>query len=210
MNAAVGPLSVQQVKCKAFNVEEWEKGQGILLRDGNLWSVATSAPNGLLRYKKHVSLDQDVKITFVPHSETQVNFVATMHDLYEVDVGDGNFKRITLKVTQGADRPMKLMAYTNGRFSNSFDGIGMEPGSDVTLVLSQGVSRLGDGSYLLNLQLARNSYETKTPSDVLATYSFALPPNFSYIGDDARFSIGLKAASDHSKVAAEFLCVELF
>lgn len=204
--AAVGGLD-----CKQFNPSEWDRGQGQLNFDGSVWSVATGSPNGLLRFGERIPLDSNIEVTFVPASAKQVNFIITMHDIYELVVGDGSYQGITLKTAKGDNQKMKLTPTVDGKRRVIFQNGHMEPGADVKVVINQGVSRLENGSYELNLRIARTSF-AETPSSiptVYATYNFLLPPRFNYKDEMAWFSVGLKAASDRSLVAVEILCVDL-
>ena len=194
--------------CRRFDPTEWQTGQGVLLRDGDAWVLASSSASGLLRYHDWIPLNDVVKVVFVPHSEREVNVVLTMHDLYEIVVGDGGYQGITVKAAKGDGQPLKLIADSKGDRRTIFPDGPMERGADVVVAIEQGVSQLGDGSYVLHLSFKRTSYNGLTPQNVYATYNFELPPSFSYIGDSGRFSIGLKRATDASRVAAEFICVE--
>jgi len=201
--AAVGGLSCQQ-----FNPDEWEQEYGDLDFDGSVWTVANGAGGGLIRHREKVPLNASIKLTMIPSSETQVNFFITTHDLYEMVVGDGDYRGITLKTAKGKGQPMTPMLTTDGEDRVIFP---MDSGGDVTIVLDQSISQLADGSYTLQLQLAKTSFLNENPSapKIFATWNFPLPPQYKYEAEPVWFSLGLDAASDDSKVAAEIVCVEI-
>ena len=72
IDPGAGIVSINE--CKKFDLEEWERGQGQLILEGNLWSVASASSNGLLRYKEFILLSSDIKVTFVE--------VITCHNLF--------------------------------------------------------------------------------------------------------------------------------
>lgn len=207
---ATAYVPANSAPCAVFNPQDWQIGQGLLIEsDKNVWHVATSAPNGHFRYNKAVPLDSDIELIFIPLSEKEVNFVLTMHGIYEIIVGDGGYQGVTVKTSHGESGKYILATSTNGDRRSVFKGGPLEYGADVNVVIQQGVSRLSDGTYELNLRLARKSYLGREAPPVFATYSFPLSPEFNYRTDKGRFSIGLKAASDESKVSAKILCVTI-
>lgn len=203
--AAVGGLA-----CEQFVPDEWEREVGDLEFDGSVWTIATGSPNGLLRFKERIPLESDIGVVFVPASEKQVNFVITMHDIYELVVGDGGYQGITLKTSRGNGQAMEIAPTVGGERRVIFGDGPMEPGADVKVILSQGVSKVADGSYELILRIAKTSFLelNSHPPTVYATYHFPLSPQFNYRDESAWFSLGLKSASDGSVVAAEILCVD--
>ena len=193
-------------ECKKFNFTEWETGQGELIRDDNLWSLSATSSNGLLRYKEPVSLTSEIKVIFIPYSEEQINFALHVHDLYEVVIGDGGYQGVTLKVSPGNDQPMRIIENTDGHKRNIFKKGELAPGTDVTIILNHGISRIEDDSYEVNIRISYR-YEIESAKDKLfATYDFPLPPKFNYEESSMRFSMGLLAADNNTNVSAEILC----
>lgn len=206
---AAAVIISQPTKCKPFNPSNWETGQGELTNYDSVWILSTSSPNGMFRFKDLVPINTDLRVVFVPHSDSQVNFVITMHDIYEVVVGDGSYQGITVKVAQGNNQKMKIIPNTDGFTRNIFDDGEMEKGNAITVILDQGISLLDNGEYELNLKLSRGSAISDSTKKVFATYNFPLPPKFSF-GEETggRVSIGLRAATDKSKIATEIICFE--
>lgn len=195
-------------RCNVFNSEHWQTGQGLLVQEGDLWRVATSAPNGLFRYENAVPLNSNIRIDFVPQSDSQMNFVVTMHDLYEMTIGDGSYHNVTVKTARGDGQEMEITSTVDGKRSVVFSDGDIKKGTEVNLVLQQAISRIENNNYELNLRLSKRSPDSTATSQVLATYVFPLPPTLKYESDNARFSVGLKAATDETRVAAKILCVD--
>lgn len=191
-------------KCRIFDVSEWQQGQGLLDFENNIWTVADNAPNGLLRFKRPIPLNSVVSLIFTSYSQNQVNLVITAHDLYEVSVGDGDYRGINVKVFNGNDGETEFISDHDGDIKKVFP---MTFGEEFTVVLNQGISKLDDGSYELNLRVGQAPAWGTDTSPLFATYNIPLPSKFSSPEASMRLSIGLKAAYDNSQVSAEFLCV---
>ena len=196
-------------KCKNFNIEDWQTGQGQLIQEGNLLSIASTSSNGMLRYKEFIPLSSDIKITFVPYSEEQINFVLHAHDLYEIVIGDGGYQGVTLKASPGSGQSMKTIKNIDGYKRNIFEKGELSPGTDITVVLDQGISRLEDNSYEVNIRIKYRYGLEDDEEKLFATYDFPLPPKFNYEETNMRFSIGLLTAGNGTKVSTEILCFEV-
>jgi hypothetical protein len=200
---AVGGLACQQ-----FNPNEWELGYGLLTFDGSTLQVVEGVGGGLLRWEREVPLNASVKITVIPESEKQFNFVVLMHDLYEMNIGDGDYRGITLKVAGAKGQPMKRISTTEGEDRVVFP---MDRGGDVTVVLDQWTSALDDGSMMLVLQVAKTTFFNgdPTPPKEIGTWRFPLPSQIRHKDVPGKLSIGLNSASDGTRVAAEIVCVDI-
>lgn len=201
-------LSRDGNECKKIDLIEWETGQGELIINDNLWSIASMSSNGMLRYKESIQLSSEIKITFVPYSEKQINFILLVHDLYEIVIGDGGYQGVTLKASPGNNRQMRTIKNTEGYTRNIFEKGELNSGVDVTVVLNQKISRLEDDSYEINISILYRSGIENEEDKLFATYDFPLPPKFNYEKENMKFSMGLLAANDNTDVSVEVLCFE--
>lgn len=201
------PSPPSENECKKFDLVEWQTGQGQLIQENNIWSVAPGSRKGLLRYPKSISLSSEIEVVFMPHSEEQINFVLLVHDLYEVVVGDGGYQGTNLKIWDG--QKWKIINNTEDYPRNIFEKGELSPGNVITIVLEQDISRLEDNSYEVNISILYSPRIEGEDDKLFATYDFPLPPEFKYKEETARLSMGLLAANNGTKVSAEFLCFKV-
>lgn len=197
---------VEGIENCIFKESEWETGFGVLeRREDNLFVLAsTTQRNGLLRYKKSVESDSEITFTFTPLSESSINVVITIHELYEIIIGDGdNIRRVTTKANLHEGSPMVLISANQEDAKNFFLPNSFVVGKEVTVRIIQ--KPLVNNEFELILTV----FPEPGSEGITKNYQFPIPTEFEGTEKPLRISVGVIKTQNTEDVLTRLRCFKV-
>lgn len=173
--------AIQEQKACSFNPGDWEEGSGDLVNqsDTDEYSMAPGVYSSTIRYYESISSASTIEFDFTPETNL-INTVILFHDLFEIDVGDGDDYGTTLKANLGGPDMLQIgdRIIATG---------GIKVGTDVDVTIRQ--SPQPDNTYqvILSIMYTENNGNSNT---VIAYKNFPIPSQLKDTSEPIRVSIG--------------------
>lgn len=100
----VSNINDQKIK---FDSSKWRDAEGNLAsvrKEPDILILPLNDSSGLLKYSDPVPVDLAYEIRFIPLGDRAINFVVAMPEIYEIVIGDGDYRTISLKRSPGINQ----------------------------------------------------------------------------------------------------------
>lgn len=194
-------------KISNFNDEKWTEYLGTFSRNNetNYFGLASTNNKALLKFHKQFSERQFVIFKFTPLSMVSANIVIHVNDLYEVVVGDGDYKTLTFKARDGWKGPWRTIPDKQGDFKKELY-TGIKRGTDVTLRFITYCQM--DGNYFVKIEIKFKPEKIKTEEDQFLNVEYLFDPPFQDCMP-LDISVGLLNPDFQSDISAKFISFEI-
>lgn len=186
-----------------FNDDQWKESLGSFLRDEkdiNYFALGPEKERALLKFGKSFLERQRIIFEFIPMSEDTINVVLNVNDLYEIVIGDNDYKTITLKARDTWDGVFQEIESEDGYKKKKIDA-GIRRKTDVVLTMI--TECRVDGTYFVELGISFKPENVKTnePQSLKVRYVFDTP-----FQECMSLEIGVGLINPkHSYIAAKFV-----
>lgn len=185
--------------------EKWMQYLGKISVDFNnphYFFLGSDTPRALLKFHKQLLEKKEVTFIFKPLSQDAINIVISVGDLYEIIIGDNNYKIVSVKTRLATTGEWMPVPEESGR--NLIKDIRR----DSEVIVKINTEHYLDGNYSLTLDV---KYITSKPlkaghQNFHGQYIFT-PPFQQYKPLD--ISIGLINPNHQSGIAAEFISFKM-
>jgi len=137
-----------------FIDEKWVEHLGKFYRsfnDLNHIFLFPETPRALLKFHKPLPERREIEFKFSPLSEDAANIVINVGNLYEIVIGDNNYKTVSVKARIGPDEKWEsIPEKQSGLLTKDMTG-GMRKDSDVIMKINTEYHL--DGNYFLDLKI---------------------------------------------------------
>jgi len=138
-----------------FTDGKWVEHLGKFYRsfsDLNHIFLFPETPGALLKFHKPLPERKEVEFKFSPLSEDSANIVINVGNLYEIVIGDNNYKTVSVKARIDPDEKWEFIPEKqSGQLTKDMIGGGMRRSSEVIMKIDT-EHRL-DGNYFLDLKI---------------------------------------------------------
>ena len=179
-----------------FTSDKWNDGEGHLAglrKDPSILILPQNFASGLLRYDEPINTDVNYEIKFKPLGNKAINFVINIPEIYEIIIGDSDYRTVTLKYSPGLNQPMSVLAIENqtGRERPKLDYC-VNKNSEIKINMSQ--EKLSNGNLWVQLDIHywAKGVEQKFPQSL--SYEFKPSPR---IEDSLYLNLGLIRGNCH-------------
>jgi len=94
-----------------FDSNKWHDSEGnlaIIRKEPNILILPLNDSSGLLKYSDPIPVDSIYEIKFIPLGDTAINFVVTIPEIYEIVIGDKDYRTISLKYSSEINQPPSI------------------------------------------------------------------------------------------------------
>ena len=191
-----------------FIDDKWLEHFGNFLRnedDRQYFGLASTANLGLIKFYKPFSERQLVSFEFTPLSEETANVVLHINNLYEIVIGDSDYKTLTFKARESYNGPWIIIANKEGQLKKEML-TGIKKNTDVTLRMLSYCQM--DGNYFVRLELKFQAEKTETEKDQFLSSEYVFNPPFQNCRP-FNISVGLLNQNYKPNIEARFLSFEI-
>jgi hypothetical protein len=187
-----------------FKTTAWGNATGDLAfygKNTNRMILPNGTVSGLLKYNEKINSSSMFDLHFVPYGDRAINFVVSLPEIYEIVIGDGDYRTVTLKVSPGVGQQFQpLLAVGRDKERVSL-GHEIKKGSQVGLNIKQELLPSGH----LWVQFDISYWPTEINDVVTEPFAYEFNPS-PKIHDALYLELGLfRNARDESAIEVEMI-----
>lgn len=188
-----------------WNLWYGKVSQGI--DDKNYFILPTNSGGALFQYAGKIDDITMCKFSFIPRSETAINYVMSLDGIYQIVIGDNDFWTITLKASDRVDGDLipieeNVTKKTRPRLLSR-----VRKGTTVDVVLAQ--QFLESKEYEITAEISYKPDIDNSSNVDTEKFIWTFDPSPTIL-DSARLSVGLvRDPKDTSEIGADFIIPSL-
>lgn len=201
--------TVSESEMVLFQAGKWKQGLGNLAswkNNANRIILPIDEKSALIKYLNPIPKDSKFVIRLKPWSVKTINFVLQINPIYEVVIGDGDYRTVALKKSAGVDQPIQDPV-PKVNLDNPTDITDIRPkfeyevarGREMEILVYQRL--LPDGKLWVQLDI---QYWTKDGVPDLDVFKFTFTPSPSIV-DSLFLNLGLVRLKGSEEISAEFI-----
>lgn len=201
-------LNIKNENKSDFNDNKWQKHLGSFLRndsDPNYFGLASTSDKGLIKFHNSFSERQFIVFEFTPLSENSANIIIHINDLYEVVIGDNDYKTLTLKAREGWNGPWKIIPNKEGQLKKEMY-TGIKKNTDVIIRMLTYCQM--DEKYFTRLEIKFKAEQIEMGENQFLVSEYVFNPPFQNCRP-FDVSVGLINPNHQSDISARFLAFEI-
>jgi len=192
--------SIKQINDCRFDTQQWVSAQGLLTETKkNVFLVASTSVSSLIQYESSIFSDSEIDFIFTPLTEEFINVVLTLHNFYEVVIGDSDLRSITVRDIENKSMVLPKIIL----------GENLSIGKDVRLNIIQKPSPINSQAWEIILTAYYYSEKLKSETSITRKYNIPIPHKFKNTNDPLRVSVGIINTQDIIDTEAQFKCFKV-
>ena len=194
-------------KFSNFHDGKWTEYLGTFSRNNeiNYFGLASTNNKALLKFDKQFSERELIIFEFVPLSLASANVVIHVNDLYEIVVGDDDYKTLTFKARDGWKGPWRTVPDKQGDFKKELY-TGIKRGTNVVLRIITYCQM--DGNYFVKIEIKFKPEKFKKEEDQILNAEYIFNPPFQECMP-LDIGVGLLNPDFQSDISAKFISFEI-
>ena len=192
-------------KCDLSN-GEWVRWLGKInqdFEDKTHFTLPVNSSGALFKYLGKIDDFSSCEFVFIPRSESSINYVISLDEIYQIVIGDNDFWTVALQATDaiGSDPVRILEDVTQKTRPRLLSKI--KNGTTVRVALNQGFT--DDGKYRIELTVTYKPDTTELDATQTSKFTWTFEPSPAIL-ENPSLSVGLiRGSGDKSEIGVKFV-----
>jgi len=191
--------------------DKWQLWLGEMsrdVRDDSHYFLPDNSYRGLFKYESEINNVSVCEFIFVPRGDSVINYVISFSGVFQVVIGDNDYKTVTLRASDAIDGPLyPIKEIQSGSVRPRLSST-VKPGSSIRVKLQQ--KSLDNGRYEVRVSVTYKNNVQENTEDSTEDFLWEFNPSPSIDLHALELSIGLiRGQGDVSSIGVSFISPNL-